>query len=121
METPHEVIAMMGLYGHGLGWGSMAVGWTMMLVFGACGRRYRRVGAGGDQLGRVQRVDLGPTPLEILKRRYAAGELTKAQFEEMKKDSRNKVRDIIVASRRTGLRTQDRDLTGSALSCNGFS
>ncbi len=32
------------------------------------------------------RVSGSETPLEILRRRYAAGELTKEQFEQMKRD-----------------------------------
>ena len=87
MKTPHEVIAMMGPYGYGFGWGSMAAGWIMMLVFWAL------VVVGivalvraATNWGASSASNSGSTPLEILKRRYAAGELTKAQFEEMKKD-----------------------------------
>jgi putative membrane protein len=37
--------------------------------------------------GELRSVDSGrETPLEILKRRYAKGEITKEQYEEMKKD-----------------------------------
>lgn len=67
------------------GWGWMAVGWIMMLVF------WGLLIAGIVLLTRVltTRNVLGQpshdTAHEILRRRYASGEITKEQFEEMKR------------------------------------
>ena len=75
---------MMGPYWNGGGWWWMGV---MMVVFLAL------VIVGIVALVRfvvipsaTPRVSGSETPLEILRRRYAAGELTKEQFEQMKRD-----------------------------------
>jgi putative membrane protein len=75
-----------GPYGPGPGgWGWMLGGWIMMLVF------WGLVIAGIIVLVRVltNRNVSGQASLdnalEILRRRYAAGEITKEQFEEMKR------------------------------------
>lgn len=79
---------MMWPYGYGPGgWGWMIGGWIMMLVFWALViigivAMVRYVSGRGG----AARLDEGETPLEILRRRYAAGELTKEQFEEMKRN-----------------------------------
>ena len=78
---------MMWPYGSGWGWGWMVGGWIMMVVFwglvivgiGALIRGLRDRGP-ADQTNRHE------TPVEILRRRYAAGELTKEQFEDMKRN-----------------------------------
>ncbi len=71
----------------GPGWGWMIGGWLMMIAFWAL------VIIGIVALVRFLSDRGGParpkepeTLLEILRRRYAAGELTKGQFEEMKRD-----------------------------------
>lgn len=73
-------------YGPGCcgGWGWMAAGWIVMLVFWGLiiagivllvrALANRRVGRPGPD-----------SALEVLRRRYAAGEITKEQFEEMKR------------------------------------
>jgi putative membrane protein len=76
---------MMGPYGYGGGWGWMAAGWITMLMFWvlvivgvvAVVRWANVAGIAGSR---------SETPVEILRRRYAAGELTKEQFESMKRD-----------------------------------
>ncbi len=76
---------MMGPYGYGGGWGWMAAGWITMLMFWvlvivgvvAVVRWASVCGIAGSR---------SETPVEILRRRYAAGELTKEQFESMKRD-----------------------------------
>lgn len=75
-----------GPYGPGAGWGWMIGGWIMMVVFwgfiivGIVALvRYAGRGSAPDRSGGAD------TALEILRRRYAAGELTTEQFEEMKR------------------------------------
>jgi putative membrane protein len=78
---------MMWPYGYGAGWGWMIGGWVMMVVFWglvivgivALSR------ALGDR-GKPTQESHTETPSEILRRRYAAGEITKEQFEEMKRN-----------------------------------
>ena len=74
-----------GPYGPGpWGWGWMAAGWIMMFVFWGLiivgivvlVRALANRNAGG------LRPD---SAMETLRRRYAAGEITKEQFEEMKR------------------------------------
>jgi putative membrane protein len=76
---------MMGPYWSGGGWGWMALGWIIMLVFWVLVivgvvAAVRWMTACGVARPRAE------TPTEILRRRYAAGELTKEQFESMKRD-----------------------------------
>jgi putative membrane protein len=52
-------------------WAVVLVGVVVLTV-----RAFRRPGAGGD----------GETALEILKKRYARGEISREEFEAMKKD-----------------------------------
>jgi putative membrane protein len=74
-------------YGYGPGWGWAIMGWIMMVVVWglivvgivALVRLLGTRSAGGPQRP-------ADTALEVLRRRYAAGELTKEQFEEMKRD-----------------------------------
>jgi putative membrane protein len=81
------VRVMMWPYGYGAGWGWMIGGWIMMIVI------WGLVIVGIVALVRAASNRAGgpepknkETPVEILRRRYAAGELTKEQFEEMKRD-----------------------------------
>ncbi len=67
-----------------MGWGHMWYGWffwiiiLVLLVFIII----RLVG------NRQQSPTQNETPLDVLKKRYANGEITKEQFEEMKRDLR---------------------------------
>ncbi len=73
-----------GGYGYGMGflgglfmlvfWGLIVIG----LVFAIC--RVWNLGAGGTRTGAHE------TSLEILKRRYAQGEISKAEYDRMKHD-----------------------------------
>ncbi len=65
------------------GWG-MGFGWVFMIVFWALvilGVVYlvQMATRGGKSIGQE-------TPLDILKKRYAKGEITKEEFERMKDD-----------------------------------
>ena len=78
---------MWGPYGYGTGWGWMMVGWIMMVVF------WGLVIVGIVALIRwvnsrnvPGRAGYSERPMEILRRRYAAGEITKEQYETMKRD-----------------------------------
>ena len=74
-------------YGYGAGWGWTIGGWIMMVVFWglvivgivALVRAASNRGGGAESRDKE-------TPVEILRRRYAAGELSKEQFEDMKRN-----------------------------------
>ena len=77
---------MMWLYG-GWGWGWMVGGWIMMVVFwGLVIVGIAALIRGLSDRGVSKQASHPDTPIEILRRRYAAGELTKQQFEEMKRN-----------------------------------
>jgi putative membrane protein len=65
-------------YGHG----GMFMGMILLIVLIVAAVWWFTKGAGSRDRGRLP----GEAPLDILKRRYAAGEITKEQFEGMKKD-----------------------------------
>ena len=79
---------MMGGWGPGWGWGS-GLGIIAMIAFWALlgGGIYLLVrafaGAGGASERQTKSAE---SPLDILKRRYAAGEITREEFEQAKKD-----------------------------------
>lgn len=74
-------------YGHPMmgydswSWGSMLFIWAALLVVGTL-LAVRLLNRDRD----ADRTKPTETPLEIIRARYAKGELTKAQFVEMKKD-----------------------------------
>lgn len=65
-----------GGYGMGGGWTWLLLIIVAAVVIYAFSRRGRDSGGGTPR----------ETPLEIARRRYAAGEITKEEFEELKKD-----------------------------------
>jgi len=78
---------MMWPYGYGPGWGWMIGGWIMMIVFWG----FVIIGIVAlvrylSDRGGTARPQVPETPLDILRRRYAGGELTKEQFDEMKRN-----------------------------------
>ena len=83
-------------WGNGFGWGWMIFGGLMMLVFwgGMIALAVLAVRAliNPGARGPVQAGASSPTgpnsALEILKERYARGEITKAEYEEMLEDLR---------------------------------
>ena len=87
---------MMGPYWHGDGWGWMIMGWITMAVFWVLGiAGVVALVRWGSSRVIPDRHDYPDTPLEILRRRYAAGELTKEQFESMKRDVAQETRDLL--------------------------
>lgn len=79
------VSTLMGGMMHGWMWGfGMGLGGLMMLAFWGvlivAGVALFRA-SGGSRGGRPQ-----STPSDILKRRYAAGDITRDQYEQMRKD-----------------------------------
>lgn len=77
----------MGPYWNGMGWGWMALGWVMMLILWGTALA-AVVALVRLASGRALFAQLGQPepPIAILRRRYAAGELTREQFERMKSD-----------------------------------
>jgi putative membrane protein len=69
-------------YGHMMNWGGAWIMWLFfaILVILLIYLFVRGFGAGGSPLAGNE------TPLDILKKRYARGEITREQFDEMKKD-----------------------------------
>lgn len=78
---------MMWPCGYNPGWGWMMGGWIMMLVFWAVViigivALVRYV----SDRGGTARPEKSEAALDILRRRYAAGEITKEQFDEMRRN-----------------------------------
>lgn len=75
-----------GDYGWGIGFW-MGLGWLLMIIFWVLvilGVVYSvKLIAGA---GAKKEATKDETPLEILKKRYAKGEITKEQFDQMKED-----------------------------------
>jgi len=83
------------LYGRGYGWGMMGgfgfpmmgmglgmlVFWVLIIAGGVWLVQSLSRGTGSSLL-----MPQGESPLDILKRRYAKGEITKDQFDQMKRD-----------------------------------
>lgn len=78
---------MMWPYGYSGGWGWMVFGSFMTVVFWALAIAGAvAVIRWASARGTACRSGSPETPVEILRRRYTAGELTKEQFEVMKRD-----------------------------------
>ncbi|HEV2438554.1 MAG TPA: SHOCT domain-containing protein [bacterium] len=73
---------MMGLYelGPDRVWGAMLMGWIWMLVVAAA------IFAGIVLIARAAARRPSEQPVDVLRKRYAAGELTREQFEKMKRN-----------------------------------
>ncbi len=73
---------------HDMGWGFMGIGWLIWLIlliviiWGVV-----RIASAGNRQPQTPRSE--EDAMDILKKRYARGEITKEQFEEMKKDLRS--------------------------------
>ncbi len=75
---------MMGGWGNMMGWGFGIFGWLFMLAFWAL--VILGIAALIRYLTTQSQNQNGKTPLEILKERYAKGEINRKEFEEKKKD-----------------------------------
>jgi putative membrane protein len=73
---------MMYGYHYGMGWMLVSLIFWILLVAGAVLLVLWIVG----KSGRGTRARVEESALDILKKRYARGEITKEQYEEMKKD-----------------------------------
>ena len=76
--------------GPGMMWGGYGIGWmifpiVMIVVILIGFRLMGRRGDGSSWCGHGEQND-PDTPLDILKKRYAKGEINKEEFEAMKKD-----------------------------------
>ena len=70
------------MMGYG-GWGGFGLGWIFMVVFWIL--IILGVVAFARYLGGAKQNGAGRTPMDILKERYAKGEIDKKEFEEKKK------------------------------------
>ena len=71
----------------GMGWGGMWFGWVFWLVFlAAIIWVVVTIVNKNQKSGSNEPVPPREDALEILKKRYARGEITKEQFEQMKRD-----------------------------------
>jgi putative membrane protein len=78
----------------GFGMGGAAMGWVMIVItlvtigLGVLllAALFPRASRNSPMNGLSQRVESLASPLEILKQRYARGEITKEQFEQMRRD-----------------------------------
>ncbi len=73
-------------HGHGMAIEGSAIFWTVIIaavVIIALVLILNRTG--GTRQNKFE-VNQGDTPMDILKKRYALGEITKEEFEEMKKE-----------------------------------
>ena len=70
---------MMGWEGFGFGWIFMIILWVLFVLGVIAVVRHLRS---------TKQNDMGKTPLDILKERYAKGEIGKKEFEDIKKDLR---------------------------------
>jgi putative membrane protein len=73
---------MMGTFGWGLGMPVFMVLFWGLIIWGVVAL-VRWAASPGISESTTPRVD---SPLEMLKRRYARGEISRAEFEEMKRD-----------------------------------
>lgn len=71
---------------HDMGWGGMWFGWffwlAVLIIVIWIGIKIAK-NSGKPNLNQAE------TPLEILKKRYAKGEISKEEFEQMKRDIQN--------------------------------
>ena len=70
------------MWHHDMGWGGMWIGWLFWIIVIVVIVYLLVRFAGRNQ----QTTERGDTAIDILKKRYAQGEITKEQFEEMKKN-----------------------------------
>ena len=69
------------------GWGGFGPGWIFMIIFWIL--IILAVVVLVRYLGGTRQSGADKTPMDILKERYAKGEIDKKEFEEMKKDLRS--------------------------------
>lgn len=75
---------------HDMGWGGMWFGWIFwLLIIAIIVWAVITMTRNRQKSDSAQGSAQTESPLDILKKRYARGEITKEQFEQMKKDIEN--------------------------------
>lgn len=71
---------------HDMGWGSMWFGWIFwLIIIAVIVWAVIKISGNSRRSGQPH----SESPMDILKKRYARGDITKEEFEQMKKDIQN--------------------------------
>lgn len=75
---------------HDMGWGGMWIGWIFwLIIIAVIVWAIITITRNRQKSGQPQGPSQTESPLDILKKRYARGEINKEEFEQMKKDIEN--------------------------------
>ena len=72
---------------HDMGWGGMWFGWLFwLIIIGVIVWAVLKTSRNAQRSGQSHDPSQTESPMDILKKRYARGEINRDEFEQMKKD-----------------------------------
>ena len=75
---------------HDMGWGGMWIGWLFwLIILGVIVWAVIKISGNARRSGPSHDLSQSESPMDILKKRYARGEISKEEFEQMKRDIQN--------------------------------